>query len=237
MSLTKLNNAKKCVFVEGEDIKILQQFYNVLYPESIYSLDIVPSLPLGGFKRINEAFGAAKLFYESSEAQFKCYALLDRDYYLENQIEEIKKTANENHLLLHIWSKKELENYIIKPAVFFRLTQFPQEKFNDFMEKYELLIDSFKDSIIDAYTTKIQEESRALTAGTAAKQARDYVNKRWTTIDEKINILPGKDLLRATNTWIKNNYNISCSMKRIFNAMKPKDIDKEIVEILKQLIE
>jgi hypothetical protein len=61
---------------------------------------------LGGFKRINEAFGAAKLFHENSEGNFKCYAILDRDFYTESQIEDQKRKAIENHLLLHVWKKK-----------------------------------------------------------------------------------------------------------------------------------
>lgn len=235
LSLTKLNSAKKCIFVEGEDVKILQQFYNILHPNIISSLDTIPALPLGGFKRISEAFGAAKLFYDSSEGHFKCYALLDRDYYTDCQIEEQQKKAIENHLILHVWNKKELENYIINPKVLFRLIRKPEDKYKDFVEKYEELIDSFKEGIIDSYTTKIQENERNLTAGTAAKQAREYVNSKWTSLTEKIAIVPGKDLLKATNNWLKENYNISCSTKRIFSVMKAEDIDGEIVEVLEGL--
>lgn len=235
LSLTKLNSSKKCVFVEGEDIKILQQFYSVLHPDDIFSLDMIPSLPLGGFSRINEAFGAAKLFYESSDGHFKCYAILDRDYYTECQIDEQKDKAADNHLLLHIWNKKELENYIIIPDVLFRLFKKPKEKYSDFIEKYERLVDNFKDEIIDSYTTKIQEQNHKLAAGTAAGQAREYVNSKWVNLEGKLGIVPGKELLRATNGWFKDNYKISCSMKSIFNVMKPEDIDVEIVEVLDQL--
>lgn len=237
LSLIKLGSAKKCVFVEGEDIKILQQFYNVLHSDSISSLDTIPSLPLGGFRRINEAFGAAKLFYDSSDGHFKCYAILDRDYYSESQIDEQKKKAIENHLILHVWGKKELENYIIKPSILFRLLKKTNEEYSDFVKSYEILVDSFKDLVIDSYTTKIQEEDRGLTAGTAARRAREYVNSNWLDLSRKLSIVPGKDLLRVTNQWIKEKYKISCSMKSIFSVMKPEDIDVEIIEVLTQLTE
>jgi len=235
LSLTKLNSAKKCVFVEGDDIKILQEFYNILYPNISSSLDTIPTLPLGGFKRINEAFGAAKLLHDSSKGHFKCYAILDRDYYTDLQIEEQKKKAIENHLILYIWNKKELENYIVNPKALFKLLRKPEDQYYSFVEKYEELVDSFKDVIIDSYTTKIQETERKLTAGTAAKQAREYVDLRWTNLHEKIAIVPGKDLLKETNHWIKENYNISCSIKRIFSVMKPEDIDSEMKNLLDRL--
>lgn len=236
LSLTKLSSSNKCVFVEGEDLKILQQFYNVLHPDAISSLDTIPSLPLGGFNRINEAFGASRLFHKSAGGHFKCYAILDRDYYSESQIDEQMKKAVENKLLLHVWKKKELENYLIKPDLLFRLLKKPAEKYQDFIKKFEELMDAFKDDITFSYATKIQENDRSITAGKAASLAKEYVNSSWGSMEEKINILPGKELLRRTNGWIKEHYHTSCSMKSIFNAMKPDDIDDEIVEVLNLLI-
>ncbi len=235
LSLAKLNSANKCIFVEGKDIKLLQALYNILHPDIISSLDIIPTLPLGGFTRISEAFGAAKLFYDNSRGQFKCYAILDRDYCSNRQIEEQVKKADENNLILHVWNKKEIENYLINTKVLYRVLQKKSEKYEDFAAKYEKLIDTFKDSIIFAYTTKIQENDRSLAAGTAARLATNYVNSKWTSVDDKISITPGKELLRATNGWFKENYNVSCSIKRIFDVMKPEDIDVEIVELLSKL--
>lgn len=235
LALTKLNTAKKCVFVEGKDIKILQQFFNILYPNKFSILDTIPTLPLGGFTRINEAFGAAKLFYDSAGECFKCYAILDRDYYVESQIDEQKKKASDNNLLLHIWDKKELENYLIKPNVLFRLVQNNGIKYSDFLEQFEMLIENFKNVVIDAYTTKIQEQNKGFAAGTAAAHAREYVSSKWTSLEARIDIIPGKDALRAINGWIRQEYNVSCSMKSIFSVMKPDDIDAEIIAVLGQL--
>ena len=38
LSLSRLNSAKKCLFVEGKDLKILQQFYSILFPDSIENM-------------------------------------------------------------------------------------------------------------------------------------------------------------------------------------------------------
>lgn len=235
LSLIKLGSAKKCIFVEGEDIKILQEFYSVLNPDSIYSFDTIPSLPLGGFKRINEAFGAAKLFYNNSKGQFKCYAILDRDYYSDMQLDELKGKAFENHLILHIWDKKEIENYILKPSILFRLLEKTEIDYCGFVNSFETLVDSFKEATIDSYTTKIQEENRKLAAGTAAMQARSFVNSNWANLDAKLKIISGKDLLSATYKWMKEKYRVSCSMKSIFNAMKADDVDNEMIELIELL--
>ena len=69
-----------------------------------------------------------------------------------------------------------------------------------------------------------------------AKQAREYVNSKWIYINSKLSIVSGKDLLRATNKWLKDCYNTSCSMNRIFSVMVPEDVDDEIVELLNKLV-
>jgi len=236
LSLVKLGSANKCVFVEGKDIKILQQFYNILYPDDMFSLDTLPTLPLGGFTRINEAFGASKLFHDSTENHFKCYAILDKDYYVESQIDGLYKKANENYLILHVWNRKELENYILIPSVIFKITQRPTHEYHNFLAEYEKLVDRYRETIIDAYTTKIHEVNNGkIVSGTAAKQARDYVNSKWTSLDEKLKLVGGKDLLKATNNWIKETFEKSCSMNKIFSIMKASDVDSEIIEVINNL--
>lgn len=236
LSLVRLGSAKKCIFVEGKDMKILQQFYNILYPDDMVSLDTIPALPLGGFTRINEAFGASKLFHENTENNFKCYAILDKDYYLENQIEELYNKAKDNHLLLHVWNEKEIENYIIIPSVIYRIVQRPLEDYNAFITEYETLVNELKEMTIDAYNTKIYEVYNGkMASGTAAKEARDYINLRWTNLEEKLKLVSGKEMLKRTNEWIRKRFGKSCSMNRIFSVMKPSDIDEEIVELISQL--
>lgn len=235
LSLISLGSAKKCIFVEGNDIKILQQFYNVLFPNDMFSLESLPFLPLGGFTRVNEAFGAAKLFHENT-SDFKCFAILDRDFYLDSQINNLYEKSKENHLILHVWNRKELENYILIPSVIFKITQKPTEEYSNFIHEYEKLVDTFLDCTIDAYTTKIFEAYNGkIMPGTAAKEAREYVNSKWTCLNDKIALVGGKVLLASTNSWIKSTYKKSCSMNKIFSLMKPTDVDKEIVDVINNL--
>jgi len=237
LSLIKLGSANKCLFVEGEDIKILQQFFNILNPNSVFSLDTIPCFPLGGFCNIKEAFGSAKFLHQQTGGLFHSYALLDRDYYLETQLEDLKEKAKTNHLLLHIWGKKEIENYIIKPRILFRLLNASEDHYAKFILEFESLVDSFRDTVIDSYTTKFHESNPGLAAGTAAARARDLVTLKWTTLDDKLNLVPGKELLSAINGWMNEKYKARCSMKNIFNVMKLEDVDTEIIEVLNQLMQ
>lgn len=62
IALLRLSMTKKCVFVEGDDLKILSKFHKILYPESDVSLETLPSISLGGWCNLDEAFGASNCF-------------------------------------------------------------------------------------------------------------------------------------------------------------------------------
>lgn len=51
LSLVRLGGARKCIFVEGKDIKTLSRFHEILYPQSSESLDQLPTVALGGWSR------------------------------------------------------------------------------------------------------------------------------------------------------------------------------------------
>ena len=57
MSLLRLGLSKKCIFVEGLDIKLLNKFYKILYPEKIELLSDLPIIELGSFTRYEQALG------------------------------------------------------------------------------------------------------------------------------------------------------------------------------------
>ena len=237
LSLSRLNSAKKCLFVEGKDLKILQQFYSILFPDSIENIADIPCLPLGGFSRINETFGASRLFFDNSKGAFKCYAILDSDYYSKEKIDQIKEKAKENHLILFVLSKKEIENYFIVPSVIFKLISNPKDSFEFFQQKLGALVDEYKENIIYSYTTKIQEEDRShITAGKAAAEASRFINSKWDTLEDKISLAPGKDLLKHICKWMKEEYKTTCSMKLILDKMNISDIDSEIDNIINEII-
>ena len=96
LSLVRLGNAKKCIFVEGHDIKTLTKLQNVLYPRNQYSLDELPTVSLGGWGRFKEALGAARLFFEETHGEIRTYCILDRDYHTDEEIRERYTLAEEN---------------------------------------------------------------------------------------------------------------------------------------------
>ena len=235
LSLSRIGSAKKCVFIEGYDLKILARFADIMYPKMTDSVNELPHVSLGGFNNLSEAFGASKLFYDETNGNIRCMCILDSDYFPSDLLDEKVKLAEENKLVLHIWERKEIENYVIEPQVLFRLTSLEKEEYGQFLEKLEKLLDEFKDDVFDQYAEHIGKY-RKCASSTANKEARKYVNNHWKSIEEKIAMVSGKKLLKVINNWMKTEYGVSCTMYKILSAFTENDICEEMKEVVADLV-
>ncbi|WP_438432917.1 ATP-dependent nuclease [Gorillibacterium sp. sgz500922] len=236
VSLVRISNTKKCLFVEGKDIKILSKLHSKIYPDSDYSLELLPSVELGGWSRLDEAFGAAKLFHNETEDHVKCFCVIDRDYYPMVTINKQYKKAIECHLNLHIWSKKEIENYLIKPMMLFRLTGLPISKFEEFNIQLSELLDSYRVSVTDQISEQIHKLDRSKGIGKCNEEARTLILEKWTNNDEKISLIGGKELISDINVWMKENYSKSCTLARMVRNIRAEEIDEEVKSVIDMLV-
>lgn len=238
LSLVRLGTAKKCVFVEGKDIKTLSKLQSVLYPNNQFSLDELPAVTLGGWGRYKEALGAARLFYDETHDEIKTFCILDRDYHTEEEINDLYALAEENHLILHVWEKKELENYILVPQALARVAGVPTEgpEFHGFcnalFNELERLATQTKDNILDhifkSGTSKLPSYYRPI--------VDRLFEPKWETLDGRLSIACGKDILSLVNDWIKREFKKSSSRARIIAALTATDIPNELQIVIDELL-
>lgn len=188
LSLIRLGGARKCVFVEGKDLKLLSKFHEILFPQSNESLGQLPSVALGGWNRFNEALGAARLFFEQTHGEFKTICILDRDYHTDAEREKLYQRAEESHLQLHIWEKKELENYILVPQSIFRLTGQPQEAYPEFREQLAEEIEKLKEQTRGGFLDQISHNCRDKEPSTNLIQATAELEKHWGTLESRLSV-------------------------------------------------
>lgn len=231
LSLIRIGLRKKCLFVEGKDIKMLSKLYDKLYPDSDNILSTLPVIELHGFANLQEAFGASKLFFTETNGGIISICILDRDYYPDELLQKKLEMAEENHLCLHIWQKKEIENYIIIPTAIFRITKQKIENYNCFLHEFEKIVDEYKDEVTDQIAQHIFENDRSLAMPTCNEQARKIINQRWICLDNKLAMVCGKDLIKKINHWMRKKYNISCSIDKIIRELQPEEINCEIVKV------
>ena len=236
LSLTKLGSARKCVFVEGDDIKDIARFQRIISPDYRQSVDQLPTIKLGGWARFGEALGAARLFYQETHGDIKTYCILDRDYHTQSEIDDLYKKAKDNHLYLHVWNKKELENYIVTPTSLFRMLGLPKEKYDDFVQEMYEQLDPLYGSALSSMMDHFQSLERGKASSYYMMLAKTVLDSKWQTLEGRLSIVNGKDCIATINKWVREKYGKSCSKIALMNALMPEDIDDEISDVIKELL-
>lgn len=237
LSLINIGRQRRCLFVEGKDLYYLDKFNEILYGKQLN----IPNFSFGGFKNISHIYGAANLFYNETGNQIKCFALADRDYRDIRVVEKIQEEAEQEHLLLHVWEKKEIENYLLNTTI---LYQFVPKKlgigYESFIKTIDDLVELQKDSVFDSYSTQYRVDNKLLSneqweLKTCNQNARKFLETHWTTLDNKLSLVGGKDFLSCIFAYFKDEYKVSLSKQKIIQSFTPTTIPQEIREFLAQL--
>jgi len=236
LSLARLGIAKKCVFVEGEDIKTLSKLQNILYPKCQQSLEQLPSVALGGWSRFDEALGAARLFYEQTNGEIQTYCILDHDYHTKKEIGKLYRTAKDNYLYLHVWERKELENYIITPVSIFRMTNLGIDEYESFRSELFLELDKLKGQTLGCLLDNMCKNDRSKEASFFLPQAQQLLDKCWNELEGRLSIANGKNIVSLINKWMRQRYKISCSRYQLINRLDFADIADEMKTVINELM-
>lgn len=235
LSLIRLGNARKCLFVEGKDIKTLAKLQNIACPEIDIPLDQLPTVALGGWGRFNEALGAARLFYEETDGAIETFCILDRDYHTDEEVRELYRRADESHLTLHIWNRKEIENYILSPKAIFKLSDSPAESYDTFCAELFAALNSLYDQTLGGILDQLSTSNRSKMPSTFLSRAKEILDPKWATLDGRLSVANGKDLVSTINTWLKTRYHKSSSRVKLLGALDPEDIPSEVKELIYRL--
>lgn len=226
--------SKKFIIFEGEkdDLKYLNTFYSILFPNSDYPLDTIPHTYLEGWQGWQRVVGIQKAI--KSTSSLSIYCLFDRDYHTEQEISERYKKAEEICVNVHIWKQKEIENYLILPQVIARVIA-KNKNVEDLTEsvikdKINSIVEIQKDYVIDSYATSIQNFDKKKVVSTANQEARQFVNSKWST--HKISLVSGKYILTQLFDLLKKEHNISMSINSILQEIQKDDIPTEIIKVL-----
>lgn len=237
MSLLRISLHRKCLFVEGKDLDILAKFYEKIYSNSVSSIKTLPCVALGGASRLGDAYGAAKLFDNEASGCIKTFCIIDRDYITDVKEQEMLKTAKNNRLILHIWKKKEIENYIIIPRAIHAVVNAQiAVTYEIFLEKLEMLVEGFNVEVFDKFSAQIKQENSGYGNEKCNEMAREILKIKWVKLEDKLSLVSGKVLLRKINEWVRQEFDVHCSNAQIFNYITPNDIDDEMKSVISLLM-
>jgi len=253
LELAKLWSSRKFLMVEGNDISILKRIQNTLVPKSNSPIDSIPSSDIGGWGGWKYAIGSKFVLKNSGDIPIRIYCLLDSDYHIPTDKESRLKEAKKNGINLHIWNKKEIENYLIVPSAILRVIIKKKESLKNkiTIARLEKVIDeiceSLKDELIDDFASEIgkffrrknkiidfTDNNKELKYETKNmnRVARKHVKNNW---NQKLNIIPGKKLLKELNKWLAEEHKVNFGTIELSSELRKEEIDTELKIVMNSI--
>jgi energy-coupling factor transporter ATP-binding protein EcfA2 len=240
IQLARMWSSKTLLLVEGKDIAILKRFQNKLFPESERPFDAIPNLAIGGWGGWRLVVGSSFVLRNAGGEEIITYCLLDSDYHHEEQIETRYDEAKEFGVQLHIWSMKEIENFLIVPSAIQRVIAAgckgrsiaPDKEAieQEIWRIAETLREDTFDSLSSEYGTK-----KAWTGGTANKFARERLSTAWSTLTGCLSLLPGKQVISSLSGWSQKKFSVSFNATKLANALEKAEIHSEIKAVIEAI--
>jgi len=238
LQLARLWGSHRCLFVEGKDVALLKHFQNTLHPDSSDPIDAIPSLSVGGWSGWPYAVGSSMLLSLQVGRSIKSYCILDSDFHTTHSIALRKHEAASKGINLHIWSRKELENYLLAPSVIHRVIsrrirpQYVCPTKQEVGDKIFSIAGELEDIVMDAMAHELYIENKKDGTTRANTCARQRMRLGWGTPDGRLALSPGKDVLSRLSEWAQRTYKVSISAAAILNEMRANEIPSEVIDVI-----
>jgi hypothetical protein len=238
LQLARLWHARRSLLVEGKDFRLLADIFDVLFPDDQDGLAAVPNMSIGGWTGWPYAIGSSMTLRNSGGENIVVYCILDSDYHTEPQKAERREQATRANIQLHIWSRKEIENYLICPAAIVRVIEDRVARrtnppsLAEVESEINRAIELHKDETFDAISNEILLSNRSLGQVGANREARQLITQHWQSQDSRLNIVSGKAIFTHIARWSQENFGVSINLPLIIKSMKPSEIHFELQSVL-----
>jgi len=240
LQLTRLWKTRKLLLVEGKDIQLLKVFQNKLFPDSIEPIDAVPGMQIGGWSGWPTAIGSALTMHNAADETIRVYCLMDSDYHTPPAIGERLRQATERGVDLHVWTKKEIENYLVVPSAVARLirkrsegAQAPSEQ--EIETEIRRVSQELRDRAFDALAAEVLAEDRALGLPGANQRARQIRDARLAAGSAEVDLVSGKEILSQLSTWSQARFGVSFGAISLAKEIQSSELDAEIRRVIEAI--
>ena len=249
ITLTELARNRRLLFVEGlDDYKIIRRFARNAGLSDLASGNGITALESGGFSSWPRVQALAWGFRKTLDAELKVAAVYDRDYWCDEEIDEMVSSLNNEIQFAHIHKRKEIENYLLVPAVLERvvirlikdkarqngINEVPQANVMDLLA---FLTNEVKTDCQGQYVSRHckYHQSSGRDQATLTSEALSRFESKWTALDTRMVLVPGKKILKAFRQRCQSEWGITLTDIRLIDSFQKEDIPSDLMELLAAL--
>ena len=237
IDITRLMRSRSFLLVEGEDLTLLR-ILQVAAAPTAPPIDLVPHGELGGRGGWGGGVPERLPIKNAVGDSIRCYAILDRDYFPDEEVADRVAEGRRWKVSVHVWSRKELENFLMVPAAIARLIAardrsggiLPDDA--TIAEEIDRIVRSMKDDISDAMSEALLARNKKGGPTTANRLMRARMSTAWKTRDGRWAVAPGKKVLSAMSNWAKTRCGVEFNSEQLARALEPEEIAQEVKDVL-----
>lgn len=249
VTLTHLARTKKILFVEGMgDYKSIRRFAKNLGLNDLASGNNLTAFESGGFASWEKIKSFAWGVKNTIDSKMKLFAVYDRDYYCEEEIDIILDSLKSELTHAHYHQRKEIENYLLVIPVLERVLTKQidirnrrsggDEKIGKgIRELLEEITSKLKVSVQSQYISKriIFMQGRGLDTASISMDAIRVFEEIWLSIDSRMEIVPGKTTIRQLRQMVQEEYKVNLTDVQIIDEFRREEIPHDLRQLIDKL--
>lgn len=249
VTLTHLARTRKVIFVEGiDDYKLIRRFARHFDYEELASGNDLTPFESGGFSSWDKVKALSWGLSKTLDANIPIVAVYDRDYFCHEEIEKIQRELTLALKIAHIHERKEIENYLLVPSVLERVldkaikdrerrTQVVIEKKETVTDILKRITEDEKTNIQAQYIARRNDFLKSTGKDTATITTETIIRfeEKWKNLDERMEIVPGKQILRMLRDEVQKLYSINLTDIKIVDEFTRAEIPDNLAELVEKL--
>lgn len=249
VALAQLARTKKIIFVEGlDDFRTLRRFAKLLGLTELAAGSDLTAFESGGFSSWERIRSFAWGMKRAIDANIKIFAVYDRDYYCAEEISEISIELMKELTDAVILERKEMENYLLHVDVLQRTLDKQLAVRNKRLgtsasaskgiEQY--LLEITDKERIDAQSQYLAKKlafhkGSHIDQSTLSKEVMQHFEECWRTLPTRLEIVPGKTVLRSLREVIQTEVGVSLTDVQIIDEFTQPEVPVDLRSLLARL--
>jgi energy-coupling factor transporter ATP-binding protein EcfA2 len=250
ITLTQLARNRKIVFVEGEsDYRVIRRFARRANFPALATgndLTVVESGGFGSWEKVKSTgWGLERLIGKS----LPILAIFDRDFFATEEISAILADLKGHLHQAHIHARKEIENYMLVPSVLERALRKAMVD-RQVRSGIETKLTESISALLERVTAPIRHDVQAQYVSKRTRYLRGrssedesvhgaetlkWFDEMWTSLDTRMEVVPGKDVLKLLREEVQKLYAVNLTDFRIIDEFHRDEIPKDMITLLTML--
>ncbi|HEU5104497.1 MAG TPA: AAA family ATPase [Solirubrobacterales bacterium] len=235
LRLARALKTRSVVFVEGEDLKVLNDLAKTLGLARLQRERGISVIPLGGFDRWEQVEPFKWLMSEFFE-DTHVHVILDRDFRVEDGIERVRKQLRKAGISPHVWRRNELENYLLDPSAIARMSGASEPWVEQCLAECANSLEEEVYAQIQAEYTLFFRKQRK-DQQWIYKAAKQRADSLWKDPSRRLHVCGGKEILRLLNARLQEAEHKTLRARTLSKGLRKQEIPDEVKSVLERIQE